>query len=196
MWRFLMGHSLALTCLLPNSRLSSVFPCMFSFFYMYVSTVCVSLLRDSISLEPFFVHLALFHNELLFPKAYGRFRAKDCCKWLRAWSWWWRGTSLLYFLIFDGQAGLWSRHMPFWHFLVPLQAFGPVCHSLVNLSQRVNVCLCRGQFSNVLHHLIITSACISGGAKSSEVFLRRKSERTRGSQLEETTKTMGYCLSY
>lgn len=52
--------------------------------------------------------------------------------------------------------------------------------------------VCRGQFSNVLRHLIITSACISGGAKSSEGFLRRKSERMRRSQLEET---VGYCLS-
>lgn len=128
--------------------------------------------RDCTSFSPFLVYPTLpFHNDLLFSKACGRFLAGYCSKWRgpRCWSQWWEEHFPVALFKIHGRAALWYRHMPFWYFLIPLWVFGPVYHSLGNLSQRGCVCVPTCQLSNVLHRLIFSGVYISGAAMPTRV---------------------------
>lgn len=207
MWRFLMILcSLVFICLLPGSRLSGTFPCMFSFLYMYISLVWVITERNGTGSWPFLADLTLpFHKELLCSKACASFPARKCCKWRKSMISMVGGAPpccklipVHQFLIFHGRAGLCSRHMPFWYFLVPLRTFGPGYHCLGKLSQR-GVCVwCMSVFWCVASpdNLKCTYFWWWHALKSSEGFLRRKSESPRRSELEETRDPVVPCLSF
>lgn len=195
MWRFLVILcGLAFICLLPGSRLSGTFPCMFSFLHTYVSLVWVITERDGTGSSPFLADLTLpFHKELLCSKACASCPARKCSKGRKSMISMVGGATpccklipVHQFLVFHGQAGLCSRHMPFWYFLGPLWTFVPGYHSLGMLSQRgvcvwyMSVFWCVASWQSQVYKFLCHAL------KSSEGFLRRKSERPRRSELEGT----------